>query len=138
MLSSILNNARSENNMITIRNQSVNVDREELVKALKENLAAHTVELAEAVSDYKALVKKSLSEALARAEAGKFDNVSVVIQKPEDHTREFTDMIEMLEMSTDTVINLDREAFRAYVKNEWPWKKNFDALAASYKMSGSL
>jgi hypothetical protein len=55
------------------------------------------------------------------------------ITPPQNHAEEFTEMIEMFELSVDEKINLDHQSFKAFFKNEWPWKKQFEMLAASYK-----
>lgn len=124
--------------MINMRSQSVNVNRGELIFALKENLATHRLELESANRDYKELVTNELRAALDRATHGDFSMVEVSIKKPQSHEKDFIEIIEMMEMSVDETINLDSEAFRAYFKNEWPWKQSFDLLASTYKSGGKL
>ena len=119
--------------MLNLRNQSVNVTRLELLTALRANLAQHLTEYEQAILDYKTKVVEELSAALARANADDFAKVNVSVQKPSCHKRDFEEVIEMLEMSVDEVIELDKEAFRAYIKGEWPWKESFTQLMASYK-----
>ena len=124
--------------MLNMRSQSVNVNRSELISALKANLATHKEELECANRDYKVLVINELHSALDRAAHGDFSKVEVSIKKPQSHEKDFVEIIEMMEMSVDETINLDSEAFRAYFKNEWPWKQSFDLLASTYKAGGKL
>lgn len=122
--------------MLNMHTQSVNVKRADLLVALKDNLDTHRIEFAEATADYQALVKRKLSEALARAEIGDFSKADVVVPKPQSHEADFMDVIDMMEMSVDETVKLDRDAFKAYFRNEWPWKRQFDILAQSYKQGG--
>lgn len=124
--------------MLNMHTQTVTVKRTDLLSALKNNLEAHREQFAEATADYQALVKQKLSEALARAKAGDFAKVDVNVPKPESYEADFADVIEMMEMSVDETIQLDRDAFKAYFRNEWPWKRQFDSLAQSYKAGGSI
>lgn len=119
--------------MINLHSKSVNVTRADLIAALKTNMQKHVAEYNEAVSDYQAKVIADLAAALDRAKAGDFSKVSVSVQRPESHEQEFIDIIDMMEMSVDETINLESSAFKAYFRNEWPWKKAFDLIATSYK-----
>lgn len=119
--------------MLNLRTQTVNVSRESLIKALYANLEEHKAEYKQAMLDYQAKVIADLSAAIARAQAGDFAKVNVHVNQPESHEQDFLDVISMLEMSVDETINLDSEAFKAYFRNEWPWKRQFDMLTASYK-----
>ena len=119
--------------MFNLRNQTVTVSRESLIEALHDNLSLHKAEYQEAMSDYRAKVIADLKAALARAEAGDFEKVNVHVSQPESHEQEFQDVIGMLEMSVDETITLDSDAFKAYFRNEWPRKRQFELIAASYK-----
>lgn len=119
--------------MLNLRTQTVNVSRTDLLANLYANFESHKAEYKQAMLDYQAKVIADLSAALARAEAGDFTKVTVRVDRPESHEQDFIDVIGMLEMSVDETINLDSEAFKAYFRNEWPWKRQFDMLMASYK-----
>ncbi len=119
--------------MLGIRNQSVNVSRLELINVLEQNKNAHAKEFKEAFDNYKKATIKALKKALELAQKGDFSKTVVNITEPQNHEQEFTQVLEMLKMSVDETINLDSEAFQAYVKNNWPWRKHFELVAASYK-----
>lgn len=122
--------------MLNMHSQSVTVKRADLLAALKANLEAHRAQFIEATSDYKAKVLEELYAALYRANNDDFSKVVVDVTKPESHEADFIDVIEMMELSVDESIQLDRDAFKAYFRNEWPWKRHFDMLAQSYKSGG--
>lgn len=124
--------------MLNVRQQTVNVNRSELIAALRVNRDAHKAEYEEAVKAYQETVIRKLTETLERAKSGDFKNISIHLAQPESHEKDFTDVIEMMEMSVDETIKLDGEAFRAYFKNEWVWKHSFDTLASTYKLSAGM
>lgn len=119
--------------MFNMRQQLVNVSRIELIEALKAGLAAHKVEYVEAKKDYAVAVVKFLEEALHRAECGDHSDLVLRLPKPENHERDYTNAIEMLEQSVDDSIQLDSESFRAYFKGEWSWKRSFAESAVALK-----
>jgi hypothetical protein len=127
--------------MMNLRQRSVNVKRVELLEALKKNLEIHRAEYKEALVDFKTRLLEDL-EAGAKhvadttpAELAKF---SVRINFPQNHEKDFEEVIEMLELSVDEHINLDSESFKAYFKNEWSWTHTFELMNASYKAGGSM
>lgn len=122
--------------MMNIRQRSVNVNRLELLAKLKENLALHRAEYQEALTEFQTRLIEDLK--LAHKKVSKVEkvedlrNFSFDIQFPQNHEREYAEVIEMLEMSVDDTINLDAESFKAYIKNEWQWQHHFRAAKASY------
>lgn len=127
--------------MMNIRNRSVNVNRLDLLKALNANLEIHRREYAQALIDFKTRLAEDLQAAIAKVEASEpaaLKDFNIQVSFPDNHERDFVEVIEMLEMSVDTNINLDSDSFRAYVKNEWAWTSHFQTLAESYKISGAF
>ena len=47
------------------------------------------------------------------------------ISFPDNHAKDYQNVIGMLERSVDATVNLDTNAFQAYYKNDWPWSNNF-------------
>lgn len=119
--------------MLTMHSQSVNVDRLKLIEALKNGLALHQTEYEESRKDYEKAVLGSLEKMLLRAKNGDFSDVDLKIKPPVDHSIDYQDMIEMLEVSVDATINLDRDSYKAYYKNEWSWSKQFKVASAMIK-----
>lgn len=126
--------------MMNLRQQTVTVDRLKLIAALQSGLEAHRIEYAEAKADYIAAVKKFMSEANERAQAGDFTNLVLRLTKPDNREKDYTNVIEMLEESVSETIQLDSDTFRAYYKGEWSWKGAFEASASSLKsyLSGGI
>ena len=119
--------------MMNRHNQSVNVSRIAMLAALRAARELHIAEYKEARADYEAAVIKFLSNALERAKNGDFKEVKINFHPPVDHTAEYDDVIEMMEVSVDDTINLDRETYKAYYKNEWSWTSGFKLESTMYK-----
>lgn len=122
--------------MLGIRQKSINMNRHILLGKLNENLAAHSAEYLEALADYKTFITEKLRfayESAQLAEPAEAVKIEVEFKPPQDHRSDYTDAIDMLTYSSDQDISLDQESFKAYVKNEWTWTRNFRELSASYK-----
>lgn len=119
--------------MVLATGQSVNVNRLALIDVLKTNMAKHIEEYQQALVDYRAKVVKELSAALDRAQSGDFKKVVVSVTVPQSHEEDYKDIIEMLEVSVDETIHLDRSSFKAYYKDEWGWSNSFKTLTASLR-----
>lgn len=111
-----------------IHSQSVNVDRKKLLAALKENLVKHLTAYHQAVIDYRVALQVDLTAALVQANDPKsrLDKIKVDFAHPKSYASEYQQVIDMLEFSVDETINLDNQAFRAYIKDEWSWKAGFE------------
>lgn len=126
--------------MMTLRQRSVNVNRLELIEALKKNLETHRAEYEVALADFKTRLLEDLKTAqkhVNKTEAADLKNFSIHFSFPQNHEKDFVEVIEMLEMSVDENINLDADSFRAYIKNEWAWTHSFKSVTESYKIAAS-
>lgn len=119
--------------MLNLRHQHVNVNRHALIDALRTGLDLHRVQYAQAKVEYEAAVVVFLGEALARAQAGVFKDLILRLSPPQNHAADYLDVIEMLEVSVDETVQLDRDAYKAYYRNEWSWSTGFLESASAYK-----
>lgn len=119
--------------MINLRQQQVTVKREKLLEALRNGKEAHDAEYAQALDDYKAAVTRFLTDALARSLKGDFSNVILRLPKPEYFGKEYTNVIDMVEMSIDETFTIDGDSFRAYFRGEWSWRSTFEAASGTLK-----
>ena len=116
--------------------RSVKMNKDELLKIVRENKIKHVKEYEEAVGDYKALVYKIASDnlVLARTEdLDKFKEIKSLPLAPRSYENDYTRAIRMLELSVDTVIELEDDVFNQLVLDEWAWKRVFSAMSATYK-----
>lgn len=119
--------------MINLRQQTVNVNRVALIDALRKGLELHRAQFIEADKDYKAAVLAFQAEAQARTGRGDFSDFRMNLHAPENKSQDYVDVIEMMEVSVDEVVQIDKDAFKAFYKNEWPWSAGFLAASAGYK-----
>lgn len=127
--------------MMNIRSRSVNVDRTKLLEALKTNREIHKNEYAHALVAFKTRLLADLEAALLKvdeAEPAKLKGFELEVDFPHNHDREFSDIIDMLEHSTDSVINIDSESFKAYFNNEWTWTTHFKNSVSNYAVGSFL
>ena len=118
--------------MLNLRNKSVNVNRSQLLQTLKKNREIHVKEFAAAEAGYQQAMIDELQKTLKKVKKGEVKELHVSLSRPRSYEKEYTETIEMLEMSVDENINLDAESFRAYFKDEWSWSNGFKTLAAAY------
>lgn len=124
---------------LSLHAQSVNVSREKLLATLKENLKKHKIEYEQAVIDYRKALQADLTAALVKVNDpfSSLDKIKVDFSHPQSYADQYQQVIDMLEWSTDDVINLDSQAFRAYIKDEWSWKSSFQMLSSTYSAKAS-
>lgn len=119
--------------MLSLRNQTVNVNRVALILALKQGKTQHKAQLLEATTDYRSAAVAFLEEAKERTDRGDFSDIHFKLSEPVSKVSQYDDVIAMLEVSVDDTIQLDSEAYRAYYKNEWPWTNSFLESVGAYK-----
>lgn len=128
-----LRDIRDSHRMLNLRQQTVNVNRVELIEALSTGLQLHETAYNEALQDYRKAVVEFMDAAAARARAGDFADLRLNLHAPTYKGDEYRDMIDLLSVSVDETIQLDSEAYKAYYRNEWPWSRDFAASAMTYK-----
>lgn len=115
---------------------SVNMDREKLLEIVRENLVKHMSQYEEAVVDYKALVLKITQHNLKvakTADMAEFKNFKSLPAAPISYKDSYNRAIRMLELSVDSVIELEEHIFNQLVLDEWDWKHQFVGATMSYK-----
>jgi CO dehydrogenase/acetyl-CoA synthase alpha subunit len=123
--------------MITQGRHSVNVSRKDLLAKLKENVAIHKKDYAEALIGYKIKLVADLKAALEIAEKTPLEKIQSLsaprYDYPRNYESEYNEIIDMMEVSVDDVIQLDSSSFKQYFKNEWAWSSQFNSSATLYK-----
>ncbi len=122
--------------MFNSNRQSVNVKRLDLIEVLKKNRTKHIADYNEAVEGFQEKMIELLKATLKKARKGELKYLSVALQAPQTHEQEYTDAIEMLEVSVDDVINLDSDMFKSYYKDQWSWSRGFNELVGTYSKLG--
>jgi len=101
---------------------TVTVKKEELVKVLTENRDVHQKKYDDAYKGYVILVTKALKKTLKKVEAGKkFDLNFHQLNKPERHTEDYQNVIDMLGVTAQEVVDIGMDDYQKYYKNNWNW-----------------
>lgn len=116
--------------------RTVKLDKNELLKIVRENKEKHVSAFNEAVADYKVAVKKLCNENYDLAHTGELSQLEKIRPMPTlpvSYEDNYSRAIRMLELSVDSVIELEDQIFNQLVLDEWSWKRGFSASAALYK-----
>ena len=112
--------------------ESVKIDKNELLKIVRENKAKHIKEYNDAVKDFQLAVIKTCNENQEVVTAGKTEIKNMPV-KPSTYEANYNRAIRMLELTVDTVIELGTYEFNQLVLDEWEWKQAFSTSNSSYK-----
>ncbi len=113
----------------------ITVDKAKLLASLRSNAEKHRADFVEAETGYKEKFVERLKAMLAKATSG-VDYVSNVgLVAPRDHSKEYTRVIGMLDMSIKDTVQITESEFSNYVLDEWAWKEQFVGSTQMYKSS---
>jgi len=112
--------------------QNVKVDRTAVLERVKTNREQHRKIVLEAMEGYRTAVIKELDRMLSDAKEGKRIRTRVELIAPQDHTREYDTVIDMLQMSVENEVTLTSVDFMRYVRDEWEWQHQFLEANAAY------
>lgn len=116
--------------------RNTKIQKDKLLGIVKENLAKHLSEYAEAVNDYKLAAIKIATANLELAQTGDLNKIAEIKEmptKPSSYEAEYNRAIRKLELSVDDVIDVDELTFNQLVLDEWNWKTQFLVGNALYK-----
>ena len=145
------------------RMRDVKVKRDDLLKIIRTNREKHIVEYDEAIAGYKEMAmeliskkeaeaRKSLEQRLAAvriqvediASADPEDILGGIVTiigamqfnlpVPQNHSKDYDQVIRMLELSVDGEISIRSDEFACYVMDDWDWKTDFTNVSNSYKV----
>lgn len=112
----------------------ITVKKEDLINELKKNRDAHQEEYNNAYVGYKQLCIEALEEKLATVnEDEDFDMYfNEVSNPPDDHTQDYQNVIDILEIGEDDTIKLGVNDYMKYYKNNWEWRRSWGMSNATY------
>lgn len=114
------------------------IEKKRLLEILAKNRAAHRGIFEEAVEGYRKKAIDTLEKNLKLLKNNKRHRLlNLYLQVPEDHTRDYTRAIKMVEMTTDTEIVLPEQDFKSYVMDDWSWGNQFYTSNSMYSKTAS-
>jgi len=108
------------------------IPKDDLLYRLRANRDVHRALFLKALSGYRKKAIEELDAAIERIKGGSPKNVYVALRAPEDHTRDYDRVIEMIEMDVRSEIILSEDKFASYVQDDWTWKREFVASTTEY------
>lgn len=112
--------------------QQVRVSKKFLLEKLHENREAHRKTFEEALEGWHQEILKVLEAQIERVKADKRHNPQWNVPMPQDHTREYDKVIDLIEASLDDEFELAMIEFNCYVRDDWGWKADFLYTASNY------
>lgn len=112
--------------------EKIKAKKAEVLKALKTNRAKHIAEYKEALKGYRVKCAKLLEKELTKIEAGKKFNMYFSVNEPQSYEKDYNLAIEMLEMDINDTVELTRNEFSNYIKDDWNWKNSFSVTNSGY------
>ena len=112
------------------------MNKQVLLRILESNRTKHIKEYNEAREDYLVATINKLQEALTTHKAMKIDNLKplkLFIDAPISHEQDYDVTIHMVQHHVDETIILTEQEYRAFVLDEWSWKKIWMVSNSSYK-----
>lgn len=109
----------------------------ELLRILEENRSKHRAIFLEAQEGYRTRVIAELNTRLVEATAGQKIQRFAHFREPIDQTREYDRAIRMLQMCTESEVELDSREFGQLVMDQWDWKQDFLFANSAYSATAA-
>lgn len=110
----------------------IQANKNEVLVALRENRDRHKKIVTEAKEGFIKEAEKLLSKKLAQAKEGKIRHLSVKLTAPVDYSHEYDTAIRMLELSTESQIEMTTQMVQCYIEDRWEWVNTFTSINSSY------
>ena len=110
----------------------ITVDKNKLLKVLKENLSRHKEIFLDAMKGYRKKAIELLDANIDRAKSGGRINLHISLDQPIDQSQDYERVIGMLEMAHEALIELSEVDYSRYVLDTWDWSNSFYSTTSGY------
>lgn len=104
--------------------ERINLNRKELISKIEKNLNLHKKIYDETMVAFKKKYLEKLSKMTAEGNNDIF-TLTLDLEKPEDHSQDYKNALEMIKMDCREVVILSEIEFLRYVLNRWSWIQRF-------------
>ena len=111
---------------------TVKVKRIDLLAKVEYNRAHHHAQYERAFTGFRKQAIEELERSLDMAKEGKGIRIALGLVQPEDHTRDYDRVIQMLKMSVDEEIELTSNDFDRFVMDRWDWSDRWAVTNSRY------
>ncbi len=122
--------------------RDVKVSKNTLLSKVITNREKHIAAYDEAIAGYKEAALLAIEDAVGKLrrsiddlKLGEVITLAAVrfsLPVPENHEKDYDQVIAMLEMSVDDVLTIKSDEFACFVMDDWDWKEVFAATNKSY------
>lgn len=112
--------------------REVTIEKGTLQKLIETNREQHREQYQKAFDGYAAAMRRALEENLSAFQKNAHHRVLITEAPPEDHTKDYDVILEMLALEVDDEVTIDQGSFRQYVKDEWGWKVGWTVSNSKY------
>jgi hypothetical protein len=112
--------------------QTFEVPKAKLLEILRVNKEKHQNDYDLAVIGFREEVVEELEEKLAAAKEGKEIKLGSKHAHPTLHVEEYTNVIGLLELTTENTVKISWHDYKQYVKDEWNWKHGWEVSNSLY------
>lgn len=109
----------------------ITVDVKDLLTHLKANREKHIIEYHEAMIGWRQAVIDAFADGLKKAKKHE-DFTFINPPRPISYEESYDTVIEQLEWTLDTSVDLDQAEFKQYVQDDWGWKSSFNITSSLY------
>ena len=110
--------------------RTIKVSKDTLLEKLKENRIKHITDYNEAYKIFVENYIERLDYLAEKVSEGMSPEMHIKMIVPKSYEDDYTQIIDMLEMSIENEVEITAEEFQAYVKNKWNWTQTaFDAFS---------
>jgi len=110
----------------------IRVKKEELLTRLRKNRKEHREIFLEALEGFRKAAIQAFEKRIELIKQRKKISLHVSLDQPQDMTKEYDRVIEMLEMHLGNDIEVTAKEFRNYVQDDWSWSQSFYTSNSSY------
>lgn len=121
--------------MHALSGMNIRAKKDEILSRLRTNRETHATIVAEARKGYIDRARESLRERLDQLESGKIVSLAFSLEPPQDHSDVYDTAIQMLELATDDMIEMDSAQVRTLVMDKWDWSQKFLHVNAQYSQT---
>ena len=106
-------------------NLQTKVSKKKALDIIKSNRVEHEKDYKEAVKEYLKKAEEELKLKLNQIQRGIDINLNISLSKPVQYLTEYDSAIKMLEMTTESTVDMDPQTFDCLINDNWNWKHSF-------------
>jgi len=114
---------------------TINVNKKEIITALKKNKIKHAKSYEKAVKEYDKNARKQLKEFAKELDRGNM-GMQISLTTPINNSARYTKLINMFELELKDEIELTQGQFDEFIHDEFGWSRQAYATNSSYKSPG--